>query len=144
MTVYERADRIGGLMMYGVPNMKTDKMAVVQRRVDLMAREGVTFVTNTEVGKTVEISALRSHSDALLLAVGATVPRDLPKDTPGRQLKNIHFAMEFLTRNTKSLLDSNFKDKAFIDVKVNKQKKKKKGIKNSSAPPPSQQSQQQK
>lgn len=77
VTVYERADRIGGLMMYGVPNMKTDKIEVVQRRVDLMAAEGVEFVTNAHVGVDPKYSVenLRLSSDALLLACGATKPR---------------------------------------------------------------------
>lgn len=77
VTVYERADRIGGLMMYGVPNMKTDKLGVVQRRVDLMAEEGVTFVVNANVGKdpNYSINRIRADNDALLLACGSTVPR---------------------------------------------------------------------
>ncbi|MBK8576554.1 MAG: glutamate synthase subunit beta [Elusimicrobia bacterium] len=107
VTVFERADRVGGLLMYGIPNMKLDKN-VVQRRVDLLAKEGVTFVTHTEVGKNYPSEKLRKEFDAVVLAMGATVPRDLP--VPGRDLKGIHFAMEFLHANTKSLLDSNHKD----------------------------------
>ena len=80
VTVYERSDRVGGLMMYGVPNMKTDKVDVVQRRVDLMAAEGVRFVTSAHVGKTVDMRAVRASSDAVVLAAGATKPRDLPID----------------------------------------------------------------
>eukprot|EP00245_Coleochaete_scutata_P001682 TRINITY_DN12105_c0_g1_i1.p1 TRINITY_DN12105_c0_g1~~TRINITY_DN12105_c0_g1_i1.p1 ORF type:complete len:2269 (+),score=508.94 TRINITY_DN12105_c0_g1_i1:124-6930(+) len=120
VTVYERADRIGGLMMYGVPNMKTDKVEVVQRRVDLMAAEGVQFVTSANVGVDPQYSLekLRAGSDALLLATGATKPRDLP--VPGRQLKGVHFAMEFLTANTKSLLDSNLEDGNYISAKGKK------------------------
>jgi glutamate synthase (NADH) len=77
VTVYERADRIGGLMMYGVPNMKTDKLGVVQRRVDLMTKEGVTFVTNAHVGVDPEYSmeTIRSNNNAIILACGATKPR---------------------------------------------------------------------
>lgn len=77
VTVYERADRIGGLMMYGVPNMKTDKIDVVQRRVDLMAEEGIKFVVNANVGKDplYSIDRLKEENDALVLAVGATKPR---------------------------------------------------------------------
>lgn len=77
MTVFERADRIGGLMMYGVPNMKTDKQHIVQRRVDLMAQEGITFVTNASVGTdpAYSLDKLRAEHDALLLACGATKPR---------------------------------------------------------------------
>lgn len=94
VTVYERSDRAGGLMMYGVPNMKTDKEDVVQRRVDLMAAEGVKFETNAHVGKNVDPKQLHAASDALVLAVGATKPRDLPVDN--RDAAGVHFAMEFL------------------------------------------------
>ncbi|HEX7858740.1 MAG TPA: glutamate synthase subunit beta [Verrucomicrobiae bacterium] len=102
VTVFERADRVGGLLMYGIPNMKLDK-ALVQRRVDLMANEGVTFKTNTEVGKDISAQQLLSDFDAIVLCTGATKGRDLPIE--GRNLKGIHFAMEFLHHNTKSLLD---------------------------------------
>eukprot|EP00038_Savillea_parva_P027849 m.61807 g.61807 ORF g.61807 m.61807 type:complete len:2109 (+) comp8048_c0_seq1:137-6463(+) len=118
VTVLERADRIGGLMMYGVPNMKCDKVDIVQRRVDLMAKEGVVFKTNVEVGVDTTLDKLRKSFDAVLLATGSTVPRDLP--IPGRQLGGVHFAMDFLRTNTKSLLDSEHKDKKFIDVKGKK------------------------
>jgi NAD(P)H-dependent glutamate synthase small subunit len=114
VTVYERADRIGGLLMYGIPNMKLDK-DVVQRRVDLLAAEGVTFVTNANVGENVDARELHEQHDAVLLATGATKPRDLP--IPGRQLRGVHFAMEFLTANTKSLLDSNLGDGKFISAR---------------------------
>jgi glutamate synthase (NADPH/NADH) small chain len=107
VTVFERADRVGGLLMYGIPNMKLDK-EVVQRRVDLLAKEGVVFRVNTEAGKDFPAEKLRSEFDAVVLAVGATVPRDLT--VPGRELKGIHFAMEYLHKNTKSLLDSKLKD----------------------------------
>lgn len=113
VTVFERADRIGGLMMYGVPNMKTDKN-IVQRRVDLMAAEGVRFVTNAAVGKDVDVRQIKELSDALVLAAGATKPRDLPIE--GRELNGVHFAMEFLTANTKSLLDSKHKDGQYISA----------------------------
>jgi len=111
VTVFERADRPGGLLMYGIPNMKLDKK-VVQRRVDLMAAEGVTFVTGTEVGKDYPAEKLKSEFDAVLLCGGATKGRDLP--TEGRELKGIHLAMEFLHKNTKSLLDSNHEDGEYI------------------------------
>lgn len=114
VTVYERADRIGGLLMYGIPNMKLDK-GVVARRLDLMAAEGVKFVTNANVGQNVDPKKLLAENDALLLATGATRPRDLP--IPGRNLRGIHFAMEFLTANTKSLLDSNHADGNYISAK---------------------------
>ncbi|CAI5493255.1 unnamed protein product [Closterium sp. Naga37s-1] len=120
VTVYERADRIGGLMMYGVPNMKTDKTHVVQRRVDLMAAEGITFVTNAHAGvdEQYSLDKLRADNDAMLLACGSTKPRDLP--VPGRELKGVHFAMDFLAANTKSLLDSGLKDGRFISAEGKK------------------------
>jgi len=90
VSVFERADRIGGLLMYGIPNMKLDK-EIVQRRVDLMSKEGVTFVTNTEIGKDYPADKLRQEFDAIVICTGATKPRDLPIE--GRQLKGIHFAM---------------------------------------------------
>ena len=114
VTVYERADRIGGLLMYGIPNMKLDK-TLVQRRVDLMAAEGVKFVVNTAVGDNLPAKKLLEDFDAVVLAMGATKPRDLP--VPGRELKGIHFAMEFLHANTKSLLDSQHKDRKYISAK---------------------------
>jgi len=103
VTVFERADRIGGLLMYGIPNPKLDKEKVVQRRVDLMAQEGITFLTNTEVGANYPADRLMKEFDAVVLCTGATKPRDLPIE--GRQLKGVHFAMEFLHANTKALLD---------------------------------------
>lgn len=115
VTVYERADRIGGLLMYGIPNMKLDKQEVVQRRVNLMAEEGITFITCTEVGKDVSAEQLRQEFDAIVLCAGATQPRDLPVE--GRNFKGVHFAMEFLTANTKSLLDSQHADGHFISAK---------------------------
>ncbi len=108
VTVYERADRIGGLLMYGIPNMKLDK-EYVARRVKIMEEEGVKFVTGADVGKNVDPKQLMAENDVLLLATGATNPNDFTAKCPGRQLKGIHFAMEFLTANTKSLLDSNSK-----------------------------------
>jgi glutamate synthase (NADPH/NADH) small chain len=103
VTVFERADRPGGLLMYGIPNMKLDKTEVVLRRLALLEKEGVKFVCNTEVGKNYPTEKLLKDFDAVVLATGATKPRDLPIE--GRQLKGIHFAMEFLTANTKNLLD---------------------------------------
>ncbi|MZP30701.1 glutamate synthase small subunit [Heliobacterium undosum] len=113
VTVFERADRIGGLLMYGIPNMKLDK-SVVQRRVDLMAASGITFVTNCEVGKDYPAEKLKEEFDAVVLCGGSTKPRDLPVE--GRNLKGVHFAMEFLAANTKSLLDSNLADGNFISA----------------------------
>ena len=135
VTVLERADRVGGLLMYGIPNMKLDKQ-VVERRVQLLQEEGITFRTNTCVGPPLSTPAghlldiLRAHGaktsyvsleklhqeyDAVVLAVGATRPRDLP--IPGRELQGVHFAMEFLTKNTKGLLDSQLMDGTHLSAK---------------------------
>ncbi|MEY4479741.1 MAG: glutamate synthase subunit beta [Bacillota bacterium] len=114
VTVFERSDRIGGLLMYGIPNMKLDKEAVVQRRVNLMKEEGITFVTSTEVGKDYPADKLLKEFDAVVLALGATKPRDLPVE--GRALKGVHFAMEFLHQNTKALLDSKHADGGYINA----------------------------
>ena len=103
VTVFERADRPGGLLMYGIPNMKLDKKEVVLRRLELLEREGVKFVCNTEVGKDLTAQQLLADYDAIVLCTGATKPRDLPIE--GRSLKGVHFAMEFLHGNTKALLD---------------------------------------
>ena len=115
VTVYERADRIGGLLMYGIPNMKLDKNEVIQRRVDLMKAEGISFVTNTEVGKDYPVAALEADYDAIVLCGGATKPRDLPVE--GRNLAGVDFAINFLSANTKSLLDSNLKDGNYTSAK---------------------------
>jgi len=103
VTVFERDDRIGGLLMYGIPNMKLDKQQVVQRRVDLMKEEGVAFVVNTEVGVDYPAEKLLSEFDAVVLCTGAANPRDLSAE--GRDLTGIHFAMEFLRSSTRSVLD---------------------------------------
>jgi glutamate synthase (NADPH/NADH) small chain len=113
VTLFERADRIGGLMMYGIPNMKLDK-GVMQRRIDIIEEEGVVYKTSTEVGKDISASQLKKDFDAVVLATGATKPRDLPVE--GRDLKGVHFAMEFLHLNTKSLLDSRHEDNAYISA----------------------------
>jgi glutamate synthase (NADPH/NADH) small chain len=113
VTVFERADRIGGLLMYGIPNMKLDKQ-IVQRRIDLMAAEGVTFKTSVNVGKDFPASDLLKDFDAVVLSGGATAARDLPIE--GRNLKGIHLAMEFLHANTKSLLDSQHEDGQYISA----------------------------
>ncbi len=135
VTVYERSDRIGGLLMYGIPNMKLDKR-VVQRRIDLLRQEGVRFVTCAHIGREEDFPAghptrmvrdgghavefidpdlLRKENDALLLATGATRPRDLP--IPGRELDGIYFAMQFLTGNTRWLLDAKSTDQPPISAK---------------------------
>ncbi|MBF2086015.1 glutamate synthase subunit beta [Thermoleptolyngbya sp. C42_A2020_037] len=103
VTVFERADRPGGLLMYGIPNMKLDKEKIVRRRLDLLEAEGIEFICNTEIGKDLPAEALLRDYDAVILCTGATKPRDLPIE--GRNLNGIHFAMEFLTENTRAVLD---------------------------------------
>ena len=102
VTVFERDDRIGGLLMYGIPNMKLDKEQVVQRRVDIMKEEGIEFVVNAEVGVNSPADKLLSDFDAVVLCTGATKPRDL--EAEGRELAGIHYAMEFLRSSTRSVL----------------------------------------
>jgi len=102
VTVYERADRVGGLLMYGIPNMKLDKKTV-ERRVRIMEAEGIKFVTNTEIGKDYDVDQLQKDFDAVVLCCGSTKPRDLVCE--GRESDGIHFAMDFLTSSTKSILD---------------------------------------
>ncbi|RHZ49162.1 hypothetical protein Glove_529g38 [Diversispora epigaea] len=114
ITVYDRNDRFGGLLMYGIPNMKLDKK-IVQRRIDLLAAEGIKFVANAHVGVNVDAGKIRRENDALIVATGATWPRDLK--IPNRNLDGIHFAMEFLQLNTQSLLDSNLQNNKFINAK---------------------------
>ncbi|MBY9080102.1 glutamate synthase subunit beta [Paenibacillus sp. HN-1] len=113
VTVYERADRIGGLLTYGIPNMKLDKKKV-QRRVDLLAAEGVEFITGTEVGRDISADELKAGYDAVVLCGGSTKGRDLQIE--GRELSGVYQAMEFLTLNTKSLLDSGLKDGEYLSA----------------------------
>jgi glutamate synthase (NADPH/NADH) small chain len=114
VTVFERADRVGGLLTYGIPNMKLDK-GVVERRVRLMADEGVRFVTQTEIGRHIPAERVLRDNDAVVLAGGATQARDLPIE--GRSLKGILLAMDFLTANTRSLLDSGLADGKFVSAR---------------------------
>ncbi len=114
VTVFERSDRIGGLLMYGIPNMKLEK-PVVERKVRVMEAEGVRFVTNADVGKEIKAEKLLSEFDRVILACGSSNPRDI--NAPGRDAKGIYFAVDFLKANTKSLLDSDFADKKFVDTK---------------------------
>ena len=114
VTVFEREDRIGGLLMYGIPNMKLDK-SLVDRRIQMMAESGIHFRVSADVGVNVDPDELKAEYDAVLLATGATRPRDL--SIPGRELPGIHFAMEFLTENTRSLLDSGLRDGRFINAR---------------------------
>lgn len=114
VTVYERSDRPGGLLMYGIPNMKLEKQ-YVERKINVMKEEGVTFITGTDVGKDIKADKLIKEYDRVILACGASNPRDIK--VPGREAKGIYFAVDFLKAATKSLLDSNFKDNAFISTK---------------------------
>lgn len=114
VTVYERDDRIGGLLMYGIPNMKLDKK-IVERRVNLMKAEGVTFITNADVGRNVDAKQLLSEYDAVALCCGAKKPR--PLSAQGSEAQGIMFAVDWLKSVTKSLLDSDFSDKNFFDPK---------------------------
>jgi glutamate synthase (NADPH/NADH) small chain len=103
VTVFERADRPGGLFMYGIPNMKLDKKEVVLRRIALMEKEGIKFICNANVGENVDSEIFLKEFDATVICTGATQPRDLPIE--GRKLGGVHFAMEFLTANTKAVLN---------------------------------------
>ena len=113
VTVFERSDRIGGLLMYGIPNMKLEKH-IIDRKVEVMKEEGVHFETNADVGKDVKANKLLHDYDRIILACGSSNPRDIT--VTGRDAKGIYFAVDFLSKNTKSLLDSNFEDKKYIDV----------------------------
>ncbi len=105
VTVLERADRPGGLLMYGIPNMKLDKQDVVMRRIKLLEQEGIKFICNANVGDNYEAQMMRRDFDAIVLCTGATQPRDLPVD--GRQLAGVHFAMDYLTGATEAVLSKN-------------------------------------
>lgn len=111
--VYERSDRIGGLLMYGIPNMKLGK-DVVDRRVELLSDEGVEFITNVDVGKDITTKELQENFDAVIFATGATKARDLPAEN--RDAKGIYPAMDFLTSNTKSLLDNGQPDQSDLSA----------------------------
>ncbi|MGM0842890.1 MAG: glutamate synthase subunit beta [Bacillota bacterium] len=113
VTVFEKNDRVGGLLTYGIPEMKLP-YSVVKRRVDILEGEGIEFVTNTEVGKDYTVENLRENFDAVILCGGAAVHRDIQVD--GRDLKGVHYAMDFLHSNTKSLLDSNLEDGNYISA----------------------------
>ncbi|MGN1139821.1 MAG: glutamate synthase subunit beta [Oliverpabstia sp.] len=114
VTVYERKDRIGGLLRYGIPNMKLDKK-VLDRRIKLMEEEGVVFKTGVDVGKDITAEELKKQFDRIVLACGASNPRDI--NVPGRDSNNIFFAVDYLGSVTKSLLDSNLKDGKFVSAK---------------------------
>ena len=114
VTVFEREDRIGGLLMYGIPNMKIDKK-IIDRRIDIMVQEGVRFVTNTDIGKKQKAAKLLKDFDAVILACGASNPRDI--NVQGRDAQGIYFAVDFLKSTTKSLLNSNLQDGNYISAK---------------------------
>ncbi len=114
VTVLERSDRIGGLLMYGIPNMKLEKH-IIERRLNLMRQEGVTFLTEADVGRNYNATKIKKEFDCIILACGASNPRDIK--VPGRDAKGIYFAVDFLKGVTKSLLDSNFADKACVSAK---------------------------
>ncbi len=114
VTVFERSDRIGGLLMYGIPNMKLEKR-IIDRKINIMKEEGVIFITGADVGKTYNASKIKKEFDSVILTCGASNPRDIK--VPGRDSKGIYFAVDFLKGVTKSLLDSNFEDKACVDAK---------------------------
>ena len=114
VTVFEREDRIGGLLMYGIPNMKLEKQ-IIDRKVDVMKAEGVKFVTNANVGVNYKVSKLKKEFDRIILACGASNPRDI--SAPGRDAAGIYFAVDFLKATTKSLLNSNLEDNTCISAK---------------------------
>ncbi|MCD8152496.1 MAG: glutamate synthase subunit beta [Clostridiales bacterium] len=114
VTVYERDDRPGGLLMYGIPNMKLEKQ-IVERKVDIMREEGITFLTGIDVGRDEKAAKILKEYDAVVLACGAKHPRDI--NAPGRDAKGIYFAVDFLSQTTKSLLDSDLKNKKYVSAK---------------------------
>ena len=114
VTVFERSDRVGGLLMYGIPNMKLEKQ-IIERRVELMKAEGVEFRTSSNVGENVSADEILSSFDAVILACGSSNPRDIKAE--GRDAEGIYFAVDFLKATTKSLLDSDLSDGRFISAK---------------------------
>ena len=114
VTVFERSDRVGGLLMYGIPNMKLEK-SVIDRKINIMKEEGVEFKTNVNVGKDVKASELLKNYDRVILACGASHPRDITVE--GRDANGIYFAVDFLKSTTKSLLDNDLKDGTYISAK---------------------------
>ncbi|MBQ4531070.1 MAG: glutamate synthase subunit beta [Lachnospiraceae bacterium] len=117
VTVFERDDRIGGLLMYGIPNMKLEKH-IIDRKVEVMKAEGIEFVTSANIGKDVKASKILKEYDKVILACGSSNPRDI--NVPGRDAKGIYFAVDFLKATTKSLLDSQLKDGKYISAKGKK------------------------
>lgn len=117
VTVFERSDRVGGLLMYGIPNMKLGK-EVIDRKINIMKEEGITFITAANVGKDIKAADLLKDYDKVILACGASKPRDIK--VPGREAKGIYFAVDFLKSTTKSLLDTELKEGTFITAKNKK------------------------
>ena len=113
VTVFERADRVGGLLRYGIPNMKLEKH-IIDRRINIMEADGIEFVTNANVGDNVKAAKVLKDYDAVVLCCGAANPRDI--NAPGRDAQGIHFAVDYLTSVTKSLLDSDFADGRAINA----------------------------
>ena len=114
VTVFERSDRPGGLLMYGIPNMTLEKQ-IVERKINIMSEEGVIFVTNTDVGKDISAEEIKKRFDRVILACGASNPRDIK--APGREAEGIFFAVDFLKSTTKALLDNGLKENTFISAK---------------------------
>ena len=114
VTVYERSDRVGGLLMYGIPNMKLEKH-IIERKVNIMKAEGITFVTNTNVGADITADDIMKQYDKVILACGASHPRDI--NVPGRDAEGIYFAVDFLRSTTKALLDNGLAEGTFISAK---------------------------
>ncbi len=114
VTVFERSDRPGGLLMYGIPNMKLEKQ-IIERKLNIMSEEGVTFVTNTDVGKDISVKELKENFDSIILACGASNPRDIKVN--GREAEGVYFAVDFLKSTTKALLDNGLKEGTFVSAK---------------------------
>lgn len=114
VTVFERSDRIGGLLMYGIPNMKLEKQ-VIERKVRIMEEEGIHFLTNTAVGETYDAEEILQKFDSVILACGASRPRDL--SVPGRESQGVYFAVDFLSSTTKSLLDHDLADGTYLSAR---------------------------
>ena len=114
VTVYERDDRVGGLLMYGIPNMKLEKH-IIDRKINVMKAEGIEFVTDANIGVNIKAQKLQEEYDAVVLCCGASNPRDI--NAPGRDANGIYFAVDFLTSTTKSLLDSGLQDGKYISAK---------------------------
>ena len=114
VTVYERSDRVGGLLMYGIPNMKLEKH-IIDRKIDIMKEEGIEFKTGADVGKNIKAADLLKEYDRIILACGASNPRDIK--VSGRDADGIYFAVDFLTSTTKALLDNDLKDGTYVSAK---------------------------